>query len=53
MVNGTKIAVELEMCIRDREMLDKEVYDIVHRNEKLAAPSAGKTGRKDLSLIHI
>ena len=24
-----------------------EVYDIVHRNEKLAAPSAGKTGRKD------
>ena len=25
----------------------KEVYDIVHRNEKLAAPSAGKTRRKD------
>ena len=30
-----------------QEKLDKEVYDIVHRNEKLVAPSAGKTGRKD------
>ena len=33
--------------LKRQEMLDKEVYDIVHRNEKLAAPSAGKTGRKD------
>ena len=33
--------------LQRQEMLDKEVYDIVHRNEKLAAPSAGKTGRKD------
>lgn len=33
--------------LKRQEMLDKEVYDIVHRNEKLVAPSAGKTGRKD------
>ena len=33
--------------LKRQEMLDKEVYDIVHRNEKLAASSAGKTGRKD------
>ena len=33
--------------LKRQEMLDKEVYDIVHRNEKLAAPSAGKTGRND------
>ena len=33
--------------LKRQEMLDKEVYDIVHRNEKLVAPSTGKTGRKD------
>ncbi len=33
--------------LKRQEMLDKEVYDIVHRNEKLAAPSAGKNRRKD------
>ena len=33
--------------LKRQEMLDKEVYDIVHRNKKMAAPSAGKTGRKD------
>lgn len=33
--------------LKRQEMLDKEVYDIVHRNEKLAMPSAGKTRRKD------
>ena len=50
-VAGKKFAVEVdereEVVLKRQEMLDKEVYDIVHRNKKMAASDVRKNREKN------